>query len=97
MEEKSKKFPMQITLGHILTILTIMAAGVGVYTQLYADVSNSKIEISTLKRDQIRKEMLDKEQREEIKQEMKDVKSEIRNVNDKVDRVLFELRRNSAR
>lgn len=93
MEERRRKFPMQVSLGHLLAILTILATGVGVYTQLYADVSNTKIEITNIKQNQERKDAIDKEFRDTVKQEVREVKQDVKSVNEKIDKVLFELRR----
>lgn len=84
-EPKKKKF-FSMSIESWVTVIVVVCSGVGVYTQLYADVNQSKAEIANLKQNQIKNEVLEKETRTEIKQD-------IRELNNKVDRILQELMR----
>lgn len=91
-EPKKKKF-FSMSLESWVTVIVVVCSGVGVYTQLYADVNQSKAEIANLKQNQIKNEIIEKEARQEMKQDVRDVKSDVKELNNKVDRVLQELMR----
>lgn len=83
-DERRSKFSTQISLGSIIAAAAFILSGVGVYSNLYADVKN-------LKENETRKEVEAKESRKELKEEIRDVKTDVRDVNMKLDRILFEL------
>lgn len=90
---KSPSFTKTITLGNILTVIALGAGGIGVYTQIYADVRDSKVEIVIIKQNEIKKESTDREQRAEIRDSIKDVKNDVRDLSQKVDRILEQMGR----
>src|SRR4051812_44260549 len=92
-DERRRKFFPTVSLGHVLTILSIVGGAVGIYTQVIADVDKGKLEIANLKQDASRKESADRESRQEIRQEIRDVKSDVKDLNVKMDRILFEVTR----
>lgn len=84
--ERRKKFSTQISLGSIIATLSFAGAGIGVWTNLYADVKN-------LKDNEIKKELADRDYRIEMKQELRDVKSDVKDLNRKIDIILFEVQK----
>lgn len=89
--ERRKRFFPQVSLGSILASLAFIGSGIGIYTQVIADVANHKVEIQNLKVNEIKRDASEERSRTEMKQEIRDVKSDVRDVNNKLDRILFEL------
>jgi hypothetical protein len=95
--DKRKKFYPHITLGSLVATITFAGACIGIYTQLYADVSNHKIEIQNIKINEVKREAADKEYREDIKQQTQDIKSDVKEVQRGVQQILIELGRAKER
>lgn len=96
-EEKRKRFFPTVTLGQAIATITFIASAAGIYTQLYAQVNTSQIEINNIKVNEIKREVAEKDMKQELKQEVRDVKQEIRDLNLKVDRVLEALAKQQER
>lgn len=94
-ENERKRFFPTVSLGNILAILAFAASGIGVYTQLYADVRDNKVEIANIKADSLKKEQADRDSRQEIKQDIRDVKVDVKSLNEKMDRMIYEFRQRS--
>lgn len=92
-EERRTKFFPTISLGSALATLTFIASAAGVYSQLYADVRDSKVEIANIKVDQIKKEAADRESRSDVKQEIRDVKVDVKEIRQDIQTILKEVRK----
>lgn len=92
-DERRKKFFPHVTLGNLLTIFAIALGGIGLYTQVIADNEKNKLEISNLKANEAKREATDKELRAELKADVREVKNDVRDLNQKVDKILQELLR----
>jgi hypothetical protein len=90
-DERRKRFFPSVSLGNILAAIAFIASGVGVYTQVIADVNTSKTEIANLKQNEIKRESVEKESRQEIRAELRDVKLDVKELNQKIDKVLQEV------
>lgn len=89
--EKRKRFFPVVSLGNILASLVFIGSGIGIYTQTIADVRDNKVEIANIKQNEIKREAAEKESRTEIKQDIRDVKIDVKELNQKIDRVLQEV------
>lgn len=96
-EVKNKRFLPTVSLGNLLAILAFLASGIGVYTQVIADVNNTKTEVANIKANEIKKEAADKEARHETKQEIKEVKENMIRMDNKLDRILEQSIQNGRR
>lgn len=98
--EKGPKIPLyvkSITLGNILTILTLGAGGVGVYTQIYAEMNTNRSKIVVLEQNEVKREIVDRDTKQEIKQDIRDVRNDVKDLNNKIDKLIYELNRNPKR
>ncbi len=96
-QERRKRFFPTISLGSVLSIITFIAGAAGIYANLYADVSTSKSEIRNIKVDMVKKEQADRDLKQELKADVKEVKEDVKTLGAKVDRILFEMRENARR
>lgn len=87
-EVKNKRFFPTVSLGNLLAILAFLGSGIGVYTQVIADVNNTKTEVANIKANEIKKEVADREARHEARQEIKEVKESIVRMNEKLDKII---------
>lgn len=90
--ERRKRFFPTVSLGSVLAILTLLASAMGTWATLYADVSNNKVKIENIRNELGKKEFADREMRIELKSDVKEVKEDVKELNGKLDKVLFELR-----
>lgn len=89
--ERRKRFFPQVSLGSVLAALTFVASAASVYTSLVTKVEAQGIEIQNIKVNEVKREDIDKTARTEIRQEIRDVKMDVKDMNNKLDRILFEL------
>lgn len=96
-EEKRRRFFPTVSLGSVIATLAFIGSGVGIYTQVIADVNTTKTEIQNLKSNEIKREEVEKASRQEIRQDIRDVKGDVKELNQKLDnalnKVLEEIRR----
>lgn len=93
MEEKKQRFFYSITLGNIFTIFSFIGASIALYTNLIDDVRAAKQEIVHLKDTDTRRDKVLEAYRLEVRQDIRDVKTDVNKLDDKVDKILFEIRR----
>lgn len=96
-DERRRRFFPTVSLGSVVATLAFAASGAGIYTQVIADVSNSKTEIANIKQEAVTRQTAEKESRQEMKQDIREVRGDVKELNVKVDRVLQELVRQGAR
>lgn len=89
--ERRKRFFPTVSLGSIIASALFIGSASGVYATLYADVGNTKTEIANLKQNEIKREVAEKDSRQEIKQDIRDVKMDVKELNQKIDKVLTEI------
>lgn len=94
MEEKRRRFFYTITMGNIFTIFSFIGAAFGLYMNVIEDVRAAKQEIVHIKEIEAKKEVTLETSRKELKQEVRDVKEEVKSLNEKLDKLLFEVQRN---
>lgn len=97
VDERRKRFFPSVSLGSILASVAFIGSGIGIYTQVIADVNSSKIEIANLKANEAKKEAADKDSRTEIKQDIRDVKTEVKELRGDIQKVLQEVMRTNKR
>lgn len=95
-DERRKRFFPTVSLGSLIATLAFLGSGIGIYTQVIADVSNSKTEIANLKVDAVKREAAEKDTRQEIKQDIRDVKMDVKDLNQKIDKLLQETVKRNA-
>lgn len=93
MENPDKKKFFSMTFSEILTLLALCGGLLGVWGTLNAEVTAHRVEIANIKDNAIKKEVADRETREEVKANVKEVKQEVKDINLKIDRLFDELRR----
>jgi hypothetical protein len=76
--ERRKRFFPTVSLGNIIAILAFAGSAIGIYTQLYAEVKNNAIEITAAKADAIKQEQQARDSRQEIRQDIRDVKTDVK-------------------
>lgn len=91
--EKAPFFSKSITLGNILTVVTLGLGGIGVYNQIYAEVTVNKTKILVLEQTEIKREMLATETKQELRQDLRDVRNDVKDLNNKIDKLIYELNR----
>lgn len=96
-DERRKRFFPSVSLGSILASVAFIGSGIGIYTQVIADVNSSKIEIANLKANEAKKEAADKDSRTEIKQDIRDVKTDVKELRGDIQKVLQEVMRNNRK
>jgi hypothetical protein len=94
-EEKKKKSPMYVSWGNILALIGLAAGGIATYTHLHADVEKTKTEIVNIKTNEIKRELIEKEHRDEIKINMREVKQDVKDLRQDVQLLIREIRRPS--
>lgn len=92
-ENRRKRLYPQVSIGNVLAAITFVGSAVGVYTTLYADVGKQKIEIETLKINELKREQIEKDTRKELKDDIKEVKQDVKELTKAMERVLLEVQR----
>lgn len=93
MDTKEKRFIPTVSLGSLIAATAFIASGVGIYTQVIADVNASKIEINNLKQESAKKEVIQETQRREARDDLKEVKQDVKELRNDISNVLYELRK----
>lgn len=89
--ERRKRFFPTVSLGSLVATFAFAASAAGLYTQVIADTRDNKLEIANLKQNEIKREVAEKDSRQEIKQDIRDVKMDVKELNQKLDKVLTEI------
>src|SRR6266850_1078082 len=91
VSNRRRRFFPTISFGNILTGVLICSAAIGVYTSVIADVREHKADIANLKQQTIKQEAIEAASRREIKDDIKDVKSEIKELRETMQKILSEI------
>jgi|SRR6266850_5945 len=91
--DKRKRFYPTISLGSIIATLIFIASGIGIYTQVIADINKAKSEIENIKADNVRKDQFDRDVRLETKEEIKEIKRDIKDMKTNIQQILIELQK----
>lgn len=89
MEEQKKK--MYLSFANIITLIAVAGGGIASYATLYADVKENKTEIINLKVNEVKKDALDKESRDQVRADVKEVKQDVKDLQKDIQTILREV------
>lgn len=90
---RRRRFFPTVSLGNIFTGLIILGSAIGMYATTLADVRENKVTIENIKQNVAKQEAEATQSRREIRDDIRDVKGEVKEVRETMQKILFELQR----